>query len=171
MRVNKGFALNRIKGKHDYAERIIRYLESQIDSFETGEELDTFVERRYGSNIFCWPDDHFQLKLSDYADGCFLICEMNKDGLIEFNTTKPLYVIFNEPKAAFKTTRSGQILVSDMNWQKGDDLDVLGDAFEDKETVTINQDPIDWVTAEDTYGVAIPLDNDTLRTVIIAGGT
>lgn len=167
MRVNKGFVLNRIKGKHDYAERVIKQLESQLDSFETGEELTTVVETKYGDNIECRPGDTMTFKLSNYVDTEWvgLLCEMTEDGEIIASNEGPAIYLVCGSALTINGEYALNIPTAEFNWSTDEPYEQLKGPFANNKYVDPNTE-LEWTPTDGRYIVAIPLIEEKILTII-----
>lgn len=173
MRVNKGFVLNRIKGKHDYAERVIKHLELQIDSFETGEELTTVIEMKYGDNIICPPGEFIDFKLSNYTnDGWVgLICEMTEDGTIVASNEGPaIYLMTGEKALMIDGEYELNIPTAEFDWGTEYPYKQVNKRFDINNAVSELDEEQEWTPTDGRYVVAIPLIASYVFMHMIKGG-
>lgn len=173
MRVNKGFVLNRIKGKHDYAERVIKQLESQLDSFETGEERTTVIETKYGDNIECRPGDTMTFKLSKYVDTEWvgLLCEMTEDGeIIASNEGPAIYLITGKKALMIDGEYELNIPTAEFNWSTDEPYKQINKRFDLNNAVSELDKDREWAPTDGRYVVAIPLIANYIFMYMIKGG-
>lgn len=167
------FVLNRIKGKHDYAQRVIRRLEKEradVTFIAQGDAITTEIEKKHNNDIIGRPGELITVNLSDYDSGSMLICEMTEDCVIACNNESPMFFI-SSTGAIYRPEGDYTIYTAELDWNDTNTYDTVLPGIFGKEcehSIIVNKTATQLGGKDDRYIVCITL-NDDLCTYIISG--